>query len=242
MNKGSSKKGTRGPRRGNPQRAVTAALVNQARSGTLAYDNIISDDFTRRRMSSTFTNTPPKSLSNQVFWFRCNAVAEVTTSTSAITETNFAPNLQGLMVSGQYLSLVAIFDQYFIHMVISTITNDSGTATYAGQVLPRVYTAIDYDSVSALGAVSALAAYESVNMTCLQTGGSVTRTFFPCVAHELFGAGSAAQPAGVGREWVDNGFTAVPFYGFRSIIDVTQQGAITVRYSHTAIIAFRCNV
>lgn len=204
-------------------------------AGTSATDHFIRDDLRVRPPSGVFKARMPKVLSNQVWWVRSSYQQVLSTSTTAITEQNFAPNAAaGFLV--QYLTYFALFDEYFLDSMVMSIANNSpegGTGA-----CPQVFTAIDFDSSANLGALSAISAYGTCNITTIAPGNSVTRYCKPTNATYL---GNTAA-AGVTRTWVDCQSQNVPFYGFRSIINNTPTAAIQIDYTLTLYWAFRNSI
>jgi hypothetical protein len=206
-----------------------------AMAGSGADDHLITEDFRHRPPSSTFSATPPKTLTNQIYWHRCVISDQVTTNTTTITESNIAFTASNAMQ--QTATFLALFDQYYLAEVFVTIANNTLVSSTSVS-MPQIYTAIDYDNVTNLGGVNLLSGYSTCNSTTLGPGKSLTRYLKPVVAPSLGGTGSA----GVARIWVDNAFNAIPFFGFRQITQNTPAGAQSLDRTWTCTWAFRNTV
>lgn len=220
---------------------VLSLIARQARPGTSATSNVVADDFRRKAMSTAFTLHPPRSLGNQTFWARYSAQAVVSTSTTAIFESNYSFSLSGFITNTQITSLAGVFDQYALYCVVCCIANNSpegGTG-----VIPQVYTALDYDNVTNLGSIGAISEFESINVTSIAPGNSVCRTVLPMLSTAGFSATIGTyNPAVLQRSWVDLGYPATSYYGFRSITNNTPGAAVQLDFTFTLIVAFRNTV
>jgi hypothetical protein len=214
---------------------LSRAALDLGLVGTRSDDHVILTDLTYRPVAPTYRAKPPRQLLNQLFFVRQETTSTITASATTATETNisFTATLD-MQQSAQYL---AIFDQYYLHCAIVTITNDI-VITGSGNDLPLVYTAIDFDNVNALGSIQAIQAFGTVNQDVLAPGKSVTRVIMPCISTSA----STFTGAAVTRLWVDSAFPNVPFYGFRSIVApvVPTSGVLNVCIS--VIWAFRNTV
>jgi hypothetical protein len=212
-------------------RNLIRRFVPMGMAGSSAQDHFISDDLRLRPPSGVFRASIPRNINNQIVWQRSSYQQVVTTSTTAITEQNFAPTASAFLT--QYATWLSLFDQYFLHSFVVTIANNSpegGTAA-----CPQVYTAIDFDSSANLGALSTISAYGSCNVSTLAAGCSVTRYVQPCNASYT---GSVAA-SGVTRTWVDSATSSTLFYAFRSIINNTAVATVQLDYTVTLYWCFR---
>jgi hypothetical protein len=216
-------------------------IAMQARPGTSATVNVVADDFRRKALPTAFTIHPPRQLGNQTFWARYSAQTVVSTSTSAIFESNYAFSLSGFITNTQIGSLQGVFDQYAIYCVVASIANNSpegGTG-----VIPQVYTAIDFDNVSNLGSLGAISEFESINVSSIAPGNSVTRTILPVLSTGGWIATLGGfYPSVLQRSWVDLQYPAMSYYGFRSITNNTPGAAVQLDFTFTLIVAFRNTV
>jgi hypothetical protein len=199
-------------------------------AGSSAQDHFISDDLRLRPPSGVFRASIPRDINNQIVWQRGSYQQVITTSTTAITEQNFAPTVQ---FCPQYANWLSLFDQYFLHSFVVTIANNSpegGTAA-----CPQVFTAIDFDSSANLGSLATISGYGTCNISTLAAGCSVTRYVQPCNAADL----SNVAAIGATRTWVDSSTTAILFYGFRSIVNNTASATVQLDYTVTSYWCFR---
>jgi hypothetical protein len=219
---------------------VLKAIALQARPGTSATSNVVADDFRRKAIPTVFNIHPPRSLGNQTFWARYSAQSVVSTSLTAIFESNYSFSLSGFLTNTEITALTGVFDQYAIYCVVAAIANNSPGGGLG--VIPQVYTAFDYDSVANLGSIGAISEYESINVTSIAPGGSVCRTIMPVIAAAGFTAASGFLPALLQRSWVDLSYPATSYYGFRSITNNTPGAVVQLDFTFTLIVAFRSSV
>jgi hypothetical protein len=199
-------------------------------AGSSSDDHLIVADINYKPPSAAYNSTPPKSINNQVHYFRQEYVTTVTTNTVTITESNYLFNATNNM--GQVSSFLAIFDQYFLDSVVFTISNVSSNAGVSS--LPQVYTAIDFDSNTNIG-VAAIVNFSTCNVSVLGSGKSITRVIRPCNS-------SGTSNSLVQRTWVDSAYATVNFYGLRTILNNTPAAAILLDVSYSCIWAFRNNI
>jgi hypothetical protein len=191
-----------------------------------------------KRQNFNVVQSPPKQLSNQIYWAQLSTDDLISLSSTAVTEQNVAfnpSNFQG------FSNLVAAFDQYCIYAVTITIATTVVEASF-GAV--QCYTAIDYDSNTAIGK-AALEGFSSFNYTSLGPGGqsSLIRFVKPCIAPQVTNSSSLPVPGGVGRQWLDSAYTTVLHYGFRNIFDVYSSNVTNaVHRVYTGIFGFRNNI
>lgn len=171
------------------------------------------DDLSRRRPNFTANQVPPRSLRNQIYWVQeSKSVGPLTLSSSGSSEYNFAFALADLSNAS---NLAALFDQYFIHSVLAIFTFEDIVAPF-----PRLYTAIDYDSVAAISTVPAIQQYQSVLESICSPVLSVQRLVRPCCLGSVFLSSSSDGNAAVGPRWLDCDVSTVEHYGLRSITTV----------------------
>jgi hypothetical protein len=183
-----------------------AQSISLGMVGTSSDDHLIRSDFTLRPVPPTFTSQPPRNILSQVYWVRQNFGTSFATSTTTFVENNYSFSATtDLLQATQYLQL---FDQYYLHSVVITFSNESSTAS---AVIPELLTAIDFDNTAALGAVASIEAYSSCNTEILAPGKSVTRVVQPCISST-----GTTGPL-VSRQWVNSGYPTVQFNGLRSI-------------------------
>lgn len=206
-------------------------FVKMGMAGTSAADEFVRSDLSLRPVASAYTASPPRNLSSKIWWVRANTQQVVTTSTTVVTENNISFTANPFLT--QYASWLALFDQYFLDHVVVTVANNSpegGTAA-----CPQLYTAIDFDNVSALGTLAAISQFNTCHVSTLAPGNSVTRLVRPCNASYL----GANATAGVTRSWVDSTFNGVPFYGYRLIVNNTVAATVQLDVTISCLWAFR---
>jgi hypothetical protein len=195
-----------------------------------------ASDLKFRRQNFNLVQSPPRQLSNQIYWSRFKNDTTLNSSNISVTETNF------LFTGGQFVggssNLFACFDQYCIHSVIATFTSNANVTTPI-----RLWTAIDYDSVANVGKVG-IQAFGSCAFHSLAGDGSTSgeRLIYPCIAPQVTSS-NLPVPAGVGRMWLDSGYPSVAHYGLRTIVDEWVNVATqTVEVTFTAIMGFRNSI
>lgn len=195
-------------------------------------------DFGRRAPSWTLTQTPPRALRNQIIWVQGKYQITQTISNSVPTEKNFTFQFTDLP---DLVGLASYFDQYCIYSTTVNLTPDFEGAGSTLYTFGSVVTAIDYDSVSALGAFAQVESYNSAVVTELVSGQSVQRYIKPCVAPALYNTASAFSGYGIQRLWVDSASTGFPHYGFRSIFISNTVSGLSVTFDCNMIVGLRNN-
>jgi hypothetical protein len=228
-----SKKG-KSARQAVPNDLLMLASVRPVGAADVSF---VKEDLYRRQGSWALTQTPPRSVSNQIYWVKANSETTSTVSTSVPMEVNFSFTLQQFP---NLVSLSSYFDQYCIYSAIVNITfqltGSSGSVSGLGTML----TAIDYDNITNLGSFSSLEAYESCLATKVTATQCVQRLIKPAVAPALWG-GSSFNAYGISRMWCDSATTTTPHYGFRSFLIGNTAAVLTVNYDIVGILGFRNN-
>jgi hypothetical protein len=190
-----------------------------------------------RRQNFNIVQSPPKQLSNQIYWAQLSTDDLISLSNTAVTEANVvftAANFNG------FTQLSGAFDQYCMYAVTISIATLVVEASF-GAI--QCYSAIDYDSGTAIGK-AALEAYSSFNYTSLGPGGqsSLIRFVKPCIAPQVTSS-NLPVPGGVSRQWLDSAYPSVQHYGFRNIFD-TYSATVTnaVHRVYTGVFGFRNNI
>jgi len=199
---------------------ISKAALDIGLVGTRADDHVVLSDLTYRPVPPTYSSRPPRQLLNQVFFARQTTAASINTGSTAI-EANIS--FSAAIDMEQYTAYLSIFDQYYLHSAVVTITNEyqqSGTNAF-----PVVHTAIDYDSITNLSSVPAIESYGTHNVDVLIPGKSVTRIIMPCVGT------TSTNNSLISRLWVSSLNPSVPFYGFRSITEPATGGVLSVSIS-----------
>lgn len=192
-----------------------------------------SSDLRLRRQNFNIIQTPPRSLSNQIFWTMEKYDAQYNVSSTGISEYNlyFTANLWPGTAA-----LLAAFDQYCIHSIVATFSSNANVTTPF-----RIWTAIDYDSVSALGSKLLIQQFSTCVFASIAGDGSTSaeRLLFPCIAPQVT-SGVTPVPGGISRAWIDSAYPSVNHYGLRMIFDSwINTGVSAIEVTYTAIFGFR---
>lgn len=191
------------------------------------------EDLVFRRQNFNIVQTPPKQMSNQIFWTKFKSDITVAVSNIAITEFNLSWGINAFPGATGFL---AAFDQYCIQSIVVTMSSNANVSTPF-----RVWTAIDYDSVANIGKAG-IQAFSTCCFASLAGGGDTSheRLLYPCIAPQVTGTGALPQAGGVGRMWLDSGYPNIIHYGFRSVIDEwLNVSSNAVEITYTAICGFR---
>jgi hypothetical protein len=207
---------------------TTAVLRSLAQNGSNSDDHFVGADLGFKPISVGFVASPPRNVLSQIYWVRQNTNSAFATSASALVESNLSfTNTLDLLQAANYN---AVFDQYYLHSVMVTLSNGSGAAS---AVLPEIFTAIDFDNISNLGSITAITAFETCNTAILAAGKSVTRLIKPCIS-----TNTGTNTAIVTRQWVNTTYTNVQFNGLR-IIAAQTSVPTTIDVSISCLWAFR---
>jgi len=211
---------------------ISGAMADLGLSGTRADDHLVRADLTYRPVTPYFSARPPRNLLNQIYWVRQESSTTLTTSISVIVETNF--DWSALLNMQQYTQYLAVFDQYYLHSVVATFSNSSSASA---TLMPQLYTAIDFDNVVPIGSVAAINGYSTCNSDVLAGGKSVTRVIMPCMRTSA----ETTNAASITRLWISSAVPSIPFYGLRTIANVTSV-AINIDVTFAFIWGFRNTV
>jgi len=216
--------------------SVDSMIVNSHKA-TGSTTTVVQSDLTMRRQNFNIIQNPPRQLSNQIYWVQLSYDQQLGASATGPTEVNTywtAGNFP------EFSDFTSCFDQYCIYSVTTTFTNMANNTT--AQAI-RLYTAIDYDSVTAVGKTG-IFGFSSFQFTSLAIGGntSLIRYVKPCLAPQVTSS-NVPVPGGIGRAWVDCGYSGIQWYGLRTIIDqwvATATGVVEM--SFTAVFGFRNSI
>jgi hypothetical protein len=211
---------------------ISAVSADIGLVGTRADDHLVLSDLTYRPVSGVYSAKPPKQILNQIFFARQSTAGAITTSTSAAVESNIAFSAANDME--QYGAYLSIFDQYYLHSAVVTLTNVNHITSGSNYGHPIVHTAIDFDTVSSLGSIAAIESYGSHNVDVLLPGKSVTRIIMPC-NNTVPSNGSG----NITRQWANTVNPNIAFYGFRSIVEPTGGSGTVLNVSIQCTWAFR---
>lgn len=220
---------------GSRKSAGVDSLIINSHKATGSTTTVVMSDIAFRRQNFNLVQSPPRSLSNQIHWAQISSDTQLSLSTLAATETNFAFTISQF---NGFSSLLQSFDQYCIYSITCTFA-----ATIGGTVGIRLYTALDYDNVTLIGK-AALLAFSTYQYTSLSSDGSnsLVRYLKPCIATQVTNSSLLPAAGGVARTWIDSSFSTILHYGLRCIIDtVASSTSGTVEVSFTALCGFRNN-
>lgn len=212
------------------------ALVISSNRPTGSTTSFPKQDLAFRRQNFNIVQSPPKRLSNQIYWGQFKYDQQFSASGTGISENNlyFTASLFSSVVN-----FLAAFDQYCIHSIVVTFSSNANVTTPI-----RLWTAIDYDSSTALGSKLGIQGFGSCAFHSIAGDGSTSgeRLLYPCIAPQVT-SGITPAAAGIGRAWIDSAYANVNHYGLRTIMDTwinTGVGVLEVTY--TAIMGFRNNL
>jgi hypothetical protein len=207
--------------------------------GSSQTDHIHSQDFLRKPPSNTFHATPPRALSEQIYFVKMLFSDQVTTNTTTIVENNLSFTYASTNSPG---TLITWFDQYFLAEAWMTIANNSNNIqTGVTVTLPQVYTALDWDNTTNLNSVTTLAQFNSCECDVLGPGNSLTRYIQPASVVNV-GVSAGGGNSATSRLWSDCANPNVVFNGFRCIVQNTPAAALSLDRTTTLIWAFRTAV
>jgi hypothetical protein len=214
--------------------------VASSRTASAAQTQFPKEDLVRRNRSWLLTQSPPRSIANQIYWVRGNfqLAAGTGISNSVPSELNFSFAFSDLVDN---VGLATYFDQYCIYSVVITVTANYIASNTNSTGFGTCTTAIDFDNVTPLGSYPLIVAYESAQTTELTLGTSIQRLIHPCVAQAVY-SGSAFSNFAVSRTWIDSTNTSTPHYGFRSIFVNNGVAGFKVDYNASYIVGLRNNI
>jgi len=174
----------------------------------------------------------PRNPTNMVAWDTVKTVNTWTaTTTGAPQEIAYTVALNN---HPQYTSWQTLYDQYCIPQF--SVTFESQLPPGSTSLPITLYTAIDYDSVNALGSIQAIEDFATCREQVMSHGATVVRSVKPAVKSVVSGAGGS-RTAALERSWVDCAFPDVLHYGVRGLL--SQEAALQVKTTLTIWFAFR---
>jgi len=229
--KGGGRNRRRGTGKSSGGSSMSALVASNRPTGSTT--SFPAEDLVFRRQNFNIVQSPPRQLSNQIFWTKFKQDATISVSNISVTETNGSFMAAGFPGVANFL---ACFDQYCLHSVVVTYSSNANVSTPF-----RLWTAIDYDSVSAIGKAGILA-FSNCCFSSLAGGGDTSheRLIYPCIAPQVTGTSSLPQAGGVGRSWLDSAYPNIIHYGIRSVIDLwLNVSSAAVEVTYTAVFGFR---
>jgi hypothetical protein len=209
----------------------TMALVVSSNRPTGSTTSFPREDLVFKRQNFNVVQSPPRKLSNQIYWSQFKYDQQFNVLSSGINESNlyFTATL-----FSSVSNFLAAFDQYCIHSIVVTFSSN------ISQTIPiRLWTAIDYDSVTNLGSLLGIQGLSTCAFHSIVGDTSGERLLYPCIAPQQT-AGVTLVPGGIGRAWLDSAYPAIHHYGLRTMSQfggTSATGGLEVTY--TAIIGFR---
>jgi len=183
----------------------------------------------------SLTNVPksiPRNVTSQVVWDVVKLDGAITSSNTALVETNFSYALSN---HPQVSSWTSLFDQWALPFF--SVEFDSKIPPGFQYTPPTLYTALDFDSGSNIGTISALEDYGSCEAVAMEPGFRVLRSVRPS-CKGVVGSGTGSPQAVLsGPVWCDSSYTNIPHYGIRSILG--QSTAAVVGTTVTLWFCFR---
>jgi hypothetical protein len=232
----SSKRGDRRARQNKSSGSVVDREIINSHKASGATTNVVKSDLVLTRQNFNIVQTPPRQLSNQIFWCEMSVDDLISLSNTAVTEANVTYAASSFSA---FSAAAAFFDQYCIYAVTTVISSLLVEASY-GAI--QCYTAIDYDSAANVGK-SGILSFSSANYSALGSGGQSSHLRFikPCIAPQVTSS-NLPVAGGVGRMWLDCAYPSVQHYALRNLYDIFSSSVTNaVHRVHTAIIGFRNN-
>jgi len=224
--------GNRKQRNSKQRSNTSSASLDIALVGTRADDHVILSDLTYKPVPPVYSAKPPRQLLNQIFFARQSTFATITSSNTLPVEANLSFSAADDME--QYGAYLSIFDQYYLHSAVVTITNEFHVSSATAFTYPVVHTAIDFDNVTNLTTIAAIESYGTHNVDVLTPGKSVTRIILPCN-----NSNGNNVSGNVTRMWVPSAQTNARFFGFRSITENASGSGSILNVHISCIWAFR---
>jgi len=217
--------------KGRNQAQMTNQLLVDSAKATGSNTTTVAADTRTGPQNWQLVQTPPRNFINRISWIK-STYSEIVTvlASGAYTEKNVAFQINNLP---NYTYFTSAFDQYCIYAVTVTVSLDGSTSSSAPVSL---YTAIDYDNVSAIG-LAGIEAYSNLNQCTITPQNSLVRFILPCIATNLYGS-SGFGSYGTTRSWVNANSASVQHYGFRAVY-VQPTSQTVMRHNYEFIIGLR---
>jgi hypothetical protein len=180
--------------------------------------------------------SPPNNLQNQVIHDIVKIQSTITTSTSAVVETNYSWSFNS---HPQQSSWAALFDQWCLHQV--TVQFNSQVPPGATTPAPMFYTAIDFDNSSNVSTVANIEDFASCEAVCMFPQASLLRSVRPTPKLSVGAISSAPTAAIAGQQWIDSSIPGIIHYGIRTMADVSG-AAQFITVTTTLWFAFRNSI
>lgn len=113
-----------------------------------------------------------------------------------------------------YTSYAGIFDRYCIHEVrFEFIPSGKQLITNSAVVVPRFYTAVDFDDASTPSSIADVMKYDTMVGVPFTAG--LVRHFVPRVALQVYNGVTPGYKEGDAHSWLDMANPDLPHYGIR---------------------------
>jgi hypothetical protein len=211
------------------------AVVSQSRSGRSNRSGpgmkLNARDLKCKPPAMKIPRRIPRNVSNLVTWNKITVNSNLTTSTTAVSELNFAYSLNSHPAASLWTGL---FDQWCIPAFSVSITTTMAPGSTS--TMPKVYTALDWDSIVNINTISAIEQYSSMETVMLGPGEvkMVVRSVLPAIKTNSAQVGNAILLS----TWCDTTQPSTNWYGIRTMIAPTSV-AQTIDFDQTVYFAFR---
>jgi len=116
-----------------------------------------------------------------------------------------------------FSDFAAAFDVYKIEAVAIEFSPQVMSNIYAANVMPRLYTAIDYDDSAAPTSIAQLLAYDTCQVA--PACGGLVRTFVPRIAGAVYGGSAFTSFGNEAPQWIDAASPGVAHYGIKFALE-----------------------
>jgi len=209
---------------------LTKGKKGPVRNGARSFAPTNRGDLMVRPPTKNIPSTVPRTITNMICWDIVSTDFIMSANSATLTEMNFTFSLSQ---HPQSSSWQALFDQWCIPQASVTYQSEQPPgSTGASSIL---YTALDFDSVNALGSIGSIEDFSTCETVVLAPGVTHVRSVKPC-------SKASATPANfsiMNRSWCDSSFNNVNHFGIRSIISVNGATSYNVVAKVTVWFAFR---
>lgn len=230
----------RGPKR---NQSVDTFIVASHRGA--ARGDVLSNpsDIGRRPLSMALVQSPPKRIQDKIYWLEKTNNANLTLATGGgVSELNFGFILNAFSEAG---ALAGLFDQYCIYSVTTSARLEISNVPVSPETsFGRIYSAVDFDSDTAVGSETAIQEFSSCQGSELIFGKSYERFVKPTIATVTGGANSSsATGVAMTRAWINSAFPSVKHFGIRYLTVGNNTGtAQNVSIIYSIVFGFRNSI
>jgi len=196
--------------------------------------DVVAADLAVRPPTTQIPSKVPRLITNQVVWDKVKIDSTLTPSAGGIVELNFTAALTS---HPQASSWTALYDQWCVpqfSVAFRSLEAPGGTSS-----ISILYTALDFDSVNALGSIPTIEDYTTCQQMTMTTGSLHVRSVRPCIklsTGQVPGSGTNVNST-LSRSWQDSGAAGTPWIGIRSLVSASNSSSITC--TQTIWFAFR---